>query len=171
MPVIKPQTSAPPLSVSTLAGETWILHERAPRNFSMIVVYRGLHCPVCKRYLQELQSKLEELEALGVEVLALSTDNEARARQAQSDWELDKLTLGYGLSIDDARAWGLFISKSIREGETPMFAEPGLFLIKPDQSVYYIGVCSMPFGRPPIKDMLGALKYVTENDYPARGTD
>ncbi len=67
------------------------------------------------------------------------------------------------------RAWGLFVSRSIKDGEPAEFAEPGLFLISPDGTVYYEAVNSMPFGRPQFGDLLQAIDFVTENDYPARG--
>ena len=54
-------------------------------------------------------------------------------------------------------------------GGAELFGEPGLFLIRPDHTVYYQAIQSMPFGRPSFRGMLGGIDFVLENDYPARG--
>nr|WP_299036170.1 redoxin domain-containing protein [uncultured Tenacibaculum sp.] len=38
----------------------------------MVVFYRGLHCPLCKKYLQQLKKLLSEFEKRGVNVVAVS---------------------------------------------------------------------------------------------------
>lgn len=48
-------------------------------------------------------------------------------------------------------------------------SEPGVFLIKPDRTVYWLSVQSMPFARPNFSEMAQALDFVIKNDYPARG--
>jgi hypothetical protein len=47
----KPRQPAPPLEVKLLDGGTWRLRDAKPATFEMIVVYRDLHCPVCKTYI------------------------------------------------------------------------------------------------------------------------
>lgn len=59
--------------------------------------------------------------------------------------------------------------KSIGIEEPSLFSEPGVFLIRPDQSVYWLSVQSMPFARPNFAEMVQALDFVIKNDYPARG--
>ncbi|MEW5710576.1 MAG: hypothetical protein AB1830_17000 [Pseudomonadota bacterium] len=82
---------------------------------------------------------------------------------------LDRLRIGYGLTIPKAREWGLFISRGIKESEPEEFSEPGLFLVKPDSTLNASAVNSMPFSRPAFADVLNAVDFVTRNDYPARG--
>lgn len=53
--------------------------------------------------------------------------------------------------------------------EPPRFAEPGIFLIRPDGSVYFAAVQTMPFARPHFSEILSALDFILKNDYPARG--
>ena len=50
-----------------------------------------------------------------------------------------------------------------------LFSEPGVFLVRPDQTLYYASVQTMPFVRPVFKEMVQALDFVIANDYPARG--
>ncbi len=48
-------------------------------KWQLIVVYRGKHCPVSKNYLASLQQIIYELDELGVEVIAVSSDGRERA--------------------------------------------------------------------------------------------
>jgi peroxiredoxin len=166
---IKPREPAPRLDVALLDGGTWRLGDAKPALFQMIVVYRGLHCPVCKTYLGDLEANLPEFTKRGVDVIAVSTDGRERAERAKVEWGLDKLLLGYDLSIANAREWDLYISHAIREGEPPIFSEPGLFLIKPDGTLFFTARGSAPWGRPPFDQMLRGIDIAVERKMPARG--
>ena len=107
-------------------------------------------------------------------ILVASSDDADRAAKAKADWKLDALTVGYGLSVETARQWGLFISSgrgktSIGVEEPALFAEPGLFLIRADGTLYFSTIQTMPFARPAFADILTALDFVLKNNYPARG--
>jgi peroxiredoxin len=169
-----PRRPVPTFAVPTTSGDTWSIRGRRPASFSMIVVYRGLHCPICRGYLKDLDDKLDAFTDRGVDVIAVSSDPADRADAAKRDWRLDRLTLGYGLGLDTARAWGLFISAGIgttSEGveEPAHFPEPGLFLVKPDATLYFASVQSMPFARPAFAEVLKAVDFVLKKAYPARG--
>lgn len=164
-----PQTPAPALTVDLTNGETWTLREQSPDAFTMVVFYRGLHCPVCKSYLKKLASLQDKYAVRGVDVVAVSMDGEERARQTVEEWGLEDLSVGYGLDEQQARAWGLYLSSGISEKEPATFSEPGLFLVQPDGTLFYAAINSMPFGRPDLEGLLGALDFIDENDYPARG--
>lgn len=166
---LKPRTKVPDLEVQTLEGSTWRLQEQAPQNFTMIVFYRGLHCPICKSYMRELDGKAGEFTARGVNVIAVSSDSRERAEKAKQDWGLNNLKIGYGLPIPKAREWGLYVSRGIKESEPAEFSEPGLFLIKPDRTLYCASVNTMPFARASFSDVLNAVDFVVKNNYPARG--
>jgi peroxiredoxin len=166
---VKPRQPAPPLTAKLTGGGTWRLGADKPTAFDMIVVYRGLHCPICKTYLGELEAKLPEFAKRGVNVIAISTDNQDRAEKAKVEWGLNNLKVGYDLSIDNARVWDLFISSAIRDGEPPQFSEPGLFLVKPDGSLFFSSRGSAPWGRPPLDQMLRGIDIATERNMPARG--
>lgn len=169
-----PRRPTPNLEVPTVGGGLWRLADQQPQNFTLIVVYRGFHCPICKGYLKELANLQSDFATRGISIFALSTDTQERAEQTLQQWELGNLPLGYGLNIDGARAWGLYVSSSrgktssgIEEPE--LFVEPGVFLIRPDGTLYASAINTMPFARPHFKDMLGALDFIIKNNYPARG--
>lgn len=169
-----PRKPVPALEVETLGGRRWKLAAQKPPNFSMIVFYRGLHCPVCRKYTGELNGLIEDFNKRGVSTLVASTDTKERAEQAKSQWGLSSLTIGYGVTINHAREWGLYVSTSrgmTSAGieEPPLFAEPGLFLVKPDGTLYWGSVSTMPFARPHFNEILGAIDFVVSKNYPARG--
>lgn len=169
-----PRRPVPPLSVPLVGGGRWTLSERRPAAFAMVVVYRGLHCPICARHLAELDRRTAAFGALGVDPIALSTDTEERARQAVEAWKLERLPVGYGLAIAEARAWGLYVSAGIGRTsagieEPDEFAEPGLFLIRPDGTLYWVSIQTMPFARPAFAEILQAIELVQARSYPARG--
>lgn len=172
--VLYPRQPVPRLEVQTLSGATWNLAGQSPENFTLLVFYRGRHCPVCAGYLRDLHSKLGEFEKRGVAVFALSSDAAERAHDAQDNWGLDDLDLGYGLSLDVARQWGLYVSSgrgktSIGIEEPALFSEPALYLVRPDGTLYFGAVQTMPFARPHFDDMLKAIDFAVTKDYPARG--
>lgn len=171
---LKPRQPAPPLEVDTLDGGRWTLAGQKPQNFSMVVFYRGLHCPVCRKYLGELNGLVGEFEKRGVSILVASTDVRERAGQAKAQWGLANLKVGYGVSVDTARQWGLYISTgrgltSAGIEEPPLFAEPGLFLVKPDGTLYWGSVSTMPFARPHFSEILQGVDFAISKNYPARG--
>lgn len=166
---VKPRQPAPKLEVSTVGGDTWSLESSKPETFTMVVAYRSLHCPLCKSYLGELEAKLPEFEKLGVEVIAVSVDTAERAARSKAEWGLAKMRVGYGLTIDTARQWGLFISRAQKDSEPNEFTEPGLFLVKSDGTLYTASIANTPWARPPLDQMLRAIDFFAKNNPPARG--
>lgn len=165
-----PTQPAPALDVPVVDGDRFVLADQNPDRFTLAVFYRGLHCPVCRSYLKKMNSLADDFSDQGVDIsIAVSMDTEDKAREAKNDWGIDRIPVGYGLTEDSARDWGLYMSKAINDGEPDRFSEPGLFLVRPDGSLYYSAINSMPFGRPKLEDMVKALEFVNENDYPARG--
>jgi peroxiredoxin len=124
--------------------------------------------------MRDLDRKIADFEAQGVEVIAISTDDGARARDTKDGWGLENTKIGYGISVEKAREWGLYISSSRGKTsagieEPPLFNEPGVFLVRPDGDLYAALVGSMPFARPHFSEILKALEFIIEKDYPGRG--
>lgn len=171
---LMPRKPVPVLEVDTLEGKRFKLAEQKPGAFTMLVFYRGLHCPVCRRYTSELNGLIDQFKAKGVETLVLSSDPKERAQEAKDKWGLPNINVGYGLSIEDARKWGLYVSSgrgktSAGVEEPALFNEPGLYLVKPDGTLYWGNVSTMPFGRPHFNEVLAAVDFAKAKDYPARG--
>ena len=166
--MIKPRTKVPSFTINLVNDTQWTLSEQEPENFTLLIVYRGKHCPVCKTYLEELQNKVSKFTEKGVNLIAVSSDTEEKAKQTYEDWDIADIPIGFEFPIDRAKDWGLFVSTGIKD-EPEQFVEPGLFLIKPDGTLYCESIQSMPFARPPLDEVLSAIEFVLEKDYPARG--
>ena len=79
-----------------------------------------------------------------------------------------------GVPLAVARQWGLYISASrgktsIGIEEPALFAEPGVFIVRPEGTLYYGAVQTMPFARPHFDELLAALDFALEKNFPARG--
>jgi peroxiredoxin len=171
---LMPRQSVPELVVDLVGGGAWRLSEQRPRNLSLIVFYRGRHCPQCQKQLTDLNRKMDDFALRGVDAIAISTDWRDRAEDAKAAWGLDRVPVGHGLSIQGARRWGLFISTSRGKTSTgfdepPLFSEPGIFLVRPDGTLYASIVQTMPFVRLHFTELLPAIDSILEKNYPARG--
>jgi len=169
-----PRHPVPQLLIPTLDGGRFALGATPAPTFEMVVFYRGLHCPICAKYLTELARLLPEFEQRGVHAIAVSSDGEERTREMAKKINAGTLRMGYDLSLKSARQWGLTISTSrgktsIGIEEPTLFSEPGLFLVRPDGTLYWGSTQTMPFARPHFDEILGAIDFVVKNDYPARG--
>lgn len=155
-------------------GGRFVLGASPAERFDLLVFYRGLHCPICAKYLLELERLAPEFQARGVQVTAISSDTEERGQQMAQKVNAKMLRFAFGLSLRSARQWGLYISTSrgktsIGIEEPALFSEPGVFLVRPDGTLYYGSVQTMPFARPQFQDLLGAVDVAISKDYPARG--
>jgi peroxiredoxin len=161
----------PTEEVSGLGGGTLTLG--APgggRDWQMVVVYRGLHCPICKKYLAQLEALQEQFHQAGVDIVAVSGDPQDKAHAMAEEVTLT-MPIGYDLSIPQMRKLGLYVStpRSAQETDRP-FAEPGLFVINADAEVQIVDVSNAPFARPDLQSVLNGIKFIRDKDYPIRGT-
>jgi peroxiredoxin len=177
---------APALSLPTLKDDTFDLHKQSPEKFTIIVFYRGKHCPICLQYLQEIEEQHESLKQSGMEIVAISMDDKEKALETAKkasasmpdreekktdDNKLLSFPILHGLTVDMAREWGLYLSSAIPGSSEPdVFSEAGLFVIRPDHTVFMAQVQSAPFTRPNIQQLVGGLNFAKEHGYPARGT-
>jgi peroxiredoxin len=169
--MLKPDQTVPELTLPLTNGSTFDLSGQSPENFTMLLFYRGKHCPICKGQLKTLAGKLDKFSERGVKTVAISMDDEDRARTVHEEWETGDVPLAYGLSEDQAREWGLYISQKLEGSDEPeVFSEPGLFLVRPDGTLYFASVQNVPFTRPPLDELLMGIDYAVNKGYPARGT-
>jgi peroxiredoxin len=167
---ILPSRPLPDFTLPMTDGGKFQLSQRLGDNFTLLLFYRGLHCPICKMQLRDLQSHLRDFAKRGITTVAISMDSKERAQQAAEEWGMDDLMIGYGLDEDLARDLGLYISSRRPGSEEPkIFSEPALLLVKPDQTLYFASIQSMPFTRPSLDQLLQGIDYAIESGYPARG--
>lgn len=123
-----PRQSVPSLAVATVGGEPW-LGAQTPVYPGRVLP--GFSLPRLRELSRRLGKKPGEFEKRSVEVVALSSDTQERAARSKKAWGLAQLTVGYGLGLEKAREWGLYISTSRGRtsagvDEPALFSEPAL---------------------------------------------
>lgn len=139
-------------------------------NWTLLIVYRGKHCPRCKKYLGILNAMRDQWSEAGFDITVVSADpkSKAAADKAEFGWDFD---LGYDLSEDQMQTLGLYVSAPLSSGETDRnFAEPGTFVIRPDGSLLLIAISNGPSARPDLAELLDGMVFTKTNERPPRGT-
>jgi len=172
--MLLPRQGVPDLKLQTLDHGEFDLTAEGSERGTVLCFYRGLHCPICANYLTEFEKRVADFTERGVKTIAISSDGEDRTREMATKIKAEQLRFGYSLDLGEARDWGLYISTSrgktsIGIEEPALFSEPGLFMVTPQQTLYYGSTQTMPFVRPHFSELVGALDFAIANDYPARG--
>lgn len=172
--MLMPRQKTPDLNVPTLTGDAFDLSRETSQRGTVICFYRGLHCPICATYLKEFAARDSEFAERGVRTIAISSDSRERAEGMADAIGNPDLRIGYDLPLQVARDWGLYLSTgrgktSIGIEEPDLFSEPGLFMVTPEQTLYYGSVQTMPFVRPHFSELVKALDFAIAKSYPARG--
>lgn len=138
-------------------------------RWKLVVIYRGLHCPLCAQYLDKLQSLQGDFAAQDTDILAISGDGLEKAKSQVEKGGLN-IPIGFNLTVEQMKNLGLYISdpRSPEETDQP-FPEPGLFLVRPDGNVQIIDISNAPFSRPDLGMILRGLSFAREKNYPIRG--
>ncbi|MGR3714737.1 MAG: peroxiredoxin-like family protein [Shimia sp.] len=173
--MLMPRQKTPGLALPIVGGGQFDLATEGSERGTLVVFYRGLHCPICATYLKELDKQAPAFAERGVGVVAVSSDNAERAEAMREKVApVNGMRVAHDLPLAQARDWGLYISTSrgktsIGIEETPLFSEPGVFMVTPEQTLYFGSVQTMPFMRPHFSELVGALDFAIANNYPARG--
>lgn len=166
----RPQAGAefPAISMPKAGGGNLTLG--GPGSWQAVVVYRGKHCPLCRRYLKILDDLLDEYTKAGIGVVAVSADpkEKAESQAAEEGW---RFPVGYDLTLEQMRTLGLYISdpRSPQETDRP-FAEPGLFVVNAEGRVQAVDISNAPYARPDLASLLSGIKNTKEKNNPVRGT-
>ncbi|MBL4906856.1 MAG: redoxin domain-containing protein [Sneathiella sp.] len=161
----------PKITVPLVTGGEITLGSPSEKDrWTLVVVYRGRHCPLCVKYLDKLEELAGEFSDKGTDVIALSGDG---LEKAKDQVEISNLTIpvGYGLTIPQMQEMGLYIShpRSPEETNQP-FPEPGLFALRPDGVIQIVDISNAPFSRPDLSMILRGIEFGREKGYPVRGT-
>lgn len=171
---MRPPLSGAPFArqmVPSLGGEEMTLGKPGEgHDWQMIVIYRGLHCPICKDYMGQLDKLKSKFHDIGVDVVAVSGDSQEKSQAFVDEVGLT-LPVGYDLGTAQMQDMGLYISepRSPEETDRP-FSEPGLFVVNGDGQLQIVDISNAPFARPDLERLAKGLKFVRDKDYPIRGT-
>lgn len=139
-------------------------------NWTLLVVYRGKHCPRCKKYLNILNGMRNQWVEAGFDIAVVSADTQEKAAADYEEfgWDFD---LAYGLVEGQMNTLGLYVTEPLSPSETDRpFAEPGTFVIRPDGSLLLISISNGPSARPELTELLDGMIFTKENNRPPRGT-
>ena len=93
--VLIPSRPVPPLSLPLSSGgstDDLVLGTGVDGRFSLVIFYRGLHCPVCRKQLSEVRRRRDELTDAGIgRVVAVSMENAERSLAVVEQWRLGDL--------------------------------------------------------------------------------
>ena len=138
--------------------------------WQLIVVYRGRHCPMCKRFLGALNGRFDEIAGRNIEIVAISADPSDRAEADIQEFGW-RFSVGFDMSLDDMRALGTYISEPTSPQETDRpFSEPALFLLTPQGIAQIIEIVNSPFLQPDLAVLVNGIRFIQDRDHPPRGT-
>ncbi|GAM66060.1 conserved domain protein [Vibrio ishigakensis] len=163
----------PKLEATLLDGSSVELGKPvAGKDWQAVFVYRGKHCPLCTKYLNEIEGYLDAFAEANVDVIAVSGDS-----KEQLEAHLEKVDvsfpIAYGLTEAQMKELGLYISLPRSEQETDHnFAEPGLFVVNEHGNLHVVDISNNPFVRPELGALTRGLNWIKhpDNNYPIRGT-
>lgn len=168
MNLLNPADSMPEITVAAIGGGSITTGGKA--RWQLVVVYRGKHCPLCKIYLQTLESMKETFAGMHVAIAAISADPEEKARAFNEELKLT-IPLGYGLTMEQMRTLGLYISNPRDATETDRpFAEPGLFLVNTEGLLQAVDRSNAPWLRPDLAIVARGIAIVQSRAPQIRGT-
>ena len=87
----------PPLAIQTVRDGAMVLPRDVAGSYAVILFYRGSWCPYCNAQLAAFARARESLRAMGVNVVAVSVDDDATSSAL-----VDKLRLNFpvGFGVD-----------------------------------------------------------------------
>ncbi|MEM0514678.1 redoxin domain-containing protein [Pseudoalteromonas sp. YIC-827] len=169
---LHPGSGFPTMSATLLDGKQVTLGKPANEaDWQLVVVYRGRHCPLCTRYLNNLEQFKDELLNTGVDIIAVSGDSKAQLQDHLVQLDVS-FPLAYGLTLEQMEELGVYISDPRSPQETDhSFAEPALFVINAEGKIQVVDISNNPFVRPELSALVSGLKWIRDpqNNYPIRG--
>ena len=123
--------------VRTADGKAFNLNAAVARKPTILIFYRGGWCPYCNAHLHELQKSVGALQAMGYQLLAISTDTPEALRAT-----VDKNKFDYQLLSDSkvavAGKFGLkykviegYLAHVKNDHQTDLVAQNGGYLLTP----------------------------------------
>jgi peroxiredoxin len=93
---LQPGAKIPPACiVQTVEGKPFSLNAAVASRPTVLIFYRGGWCPYCNAHLRQLQGSMQALQAMGYQLLAISSDTPKELRDT-----LTKDKLSYQLLSD-----------------------------------------------------------------------
>lgn len=167
--MLKPEQLAPNLKFNLIDGTGWSVETSTPQSLTMLSIYRGAFCSFCRRHLLELEAMAGRFAERGVDIVATSADPADTAKAMAADLGLKQIRVGCGADLAVLSRSGVFITEVKRNGVAMRFAEPSLWLVRPDRRLYAIFQGSMSCARPDLASLLEGIEMLAGQGFPPRG--
>ena len=148
----------PDLSIKTVGGGQMVLPRDVEGFYSVILFYRGAWCPYCKAQLAAFARARASLQSIGVEMVAVSVDDEAVSAAL-----VDKLRLnfpvGFGVKADEiSAATGAYVA------EDGAYLQSTGFVLDKQGRILTAVYSSGAIGRLVPEDVAGFVRYIESHD-------
>ncbi len=148
----------PSLELKLAGGGSLSLPDDLAGSFGVVLVYRGAWCPYCNAQLSGFARAKEQLDALGVAVVALSVDDEETTLALIEKRKLN-YPVAYGANVAEvAERTGAFVNTE------PSHLQSTGFVLAPDGTIVTMVYASGPIGRLVAEDVVGLVRYVKEHN-------
>ena len=104
---LKAGDTFPKIEATLLDGSVVTLGKTQEQGlWQAVFVYRGKHCPLCTKYLNEIESYKQAFLDAGVEVLAVSADSKQQLQEHVAQLDVS-FPIAYGLSEQQMKELGV----------------------------------------------------------------
>jgi peroxiredoxin len=155
MPLLNPGDSFPTLTLTQPGGQSLTLPDAFAGNFGVVLFFRGSWCPYCNTQLRAFQRDGDRLAEAGIEVAAMSADDDATTAELIAK---HGLTFPVGHSADAAAvsaATGAFVNAD------PAYLQSTGFVVDPTGKVVVSVYSSGAIGRLMPEDVIGLVRHLS----------
>jgi peroxiredoxin len=154
MPSLRNGDTFPSLAIDAVGGGTISLPGDLAGSFGVVLIYRGAWCPYCNAQLTAFSRAAGKFSALGIQVVALSVDDEATSAALVEKHGL-AFPVGYGADADTvAAATGAYTN------DNPRYLQSTGFVLDPNGKVITGVYSTAAIGRLVADDVAGFVSYV-----------
>jgi len=148
----------PDLSIPIVGGGKLALPRDLEGSYAVILFFRGAWCPYCKAQLAGFARSRASLRSIGVEVVALSVDDEAVSNALVERMRLN-FPIGFGVKADEiSAATGAFVA------EGAAYLQSTGFVLDKSGRILTAVYSSGAIGRLVPDDVAGLVRYVESHD-------
>ncbi|MBI2888100.1 MAG: redoxin domain-containing protein [Chloroflexi bacterium] len=146
-------TKLPSLVLKLVDGRTLSLPDELPGRYLALLFYRGHWCPYCRRHLADYQANLNELESLGVTVVAASVDP---LEETKAVVDLLGLTFPVAYGVTDSQV--AEFDPWFGDDNHGHYIQPMELLVLRGGTIFGSLYASGPVGRMDVHEVLNAVR-------------
>ena len=140
-------SKAPDFTLKNALGNTLTLSDILKSKSVILKFYRGEWCPICNLDLRSIQSKIEDINHLGVQLLAISPQNpnDALTMKEKNELQFEVLSdpnqtviKSYNLQFDPGDDYHIRRDLTVLNGDGSKYLPvPATFIIDQSQTIVY----------------------------------